>query len=569
MTSRALRVAGLLAVAAVALGACARIPTSGPVQQGGGGQVAEPNPAVVLAVGPQPGSQPEQIVEDYLTAGAAGVSNGLDFTVARKYLYGDAAANWNPLGGVLVVDGFTPSQPSDTQVTIEASVVAKVDADGVYSEAARGAPETVTFGMVQDTSGQWRIKDVPDGLILTSRQFQDQFRRVSLFFLTPDAQYLVPDPRWYPAVNLATSVVKGLLAGPAPLLRDAVRTAVPQGVVLTPEAVTVKDGQAEVDLGPPSAVQTADHDLLVAQIQETLVQQVAQVRTVAVQAGADGPQLQGTKQLLTIGQAQATAAAAEAIASDANGEHLAALGTPGTPPAPVAGLVPLTGLDARSPARSENGVVRVFLRGPNELATVPTAGQAPQTLLQGPNLAAPSVDRFGWVWTASGGTVSAVDGHDPDVSLTPKWLADRTVTAVRVSRDGTRIAVVSTAQDGSGVSIDVAGVARDERGGPQQLSDQTQRVGAALTVAGSVVWYDDDQLAVLARGAGSATVWEVPLGGPSKALPDVAGAVSLAGWRTERSLLVATSDGRLLIFSGPTWTPVEGVSGVRDPSYPG
>ncbi len=567
--SRALRVAGLLALAAVALGACARIPTSGPVQQGAGGQVAGPNPAVVLAVGPQPGSQPEQIVEDYLTAGAAGVSNGLDFTVARKYLYGDAAANWNPLGGVLVVDGFTPSQPSDTQVTIEASVVAKVDADGVYSETARGAPETVTFGMVQDTSGQWRIKDVPDGLILTSRQFQDQFRRVSLFFLTPDSQYLVPDPRWYPAVNLATSVVKGLLAGPAPLLRDAVRTAVPQGVVLTPEAVTVKDGQAEVDLGPPAVVQAADHDLLVAQIQETLVQQVAQVRTVVVQAGADGPQLQGTKQLMTIGQAQATPAVAEVIASDANGEHLAALGAPGAAPVPVAGVAPLTGLDARSPARSENGVLRAFLRGPNELATVPTAGQAPQTLLQMPNLAAPSVDRFGWVWTASGGTVVAVNGHDPDVSLTPKWLADRTVTAVRVSRDSTRIAVVSTAQDGSGVSIDVAGIARDERGGPQQLSDQTQRVGAALTVAGSVVWYDDDQLAVLARGAGSATVWEVPLGGPSKALPDVAGGVSLAGWRTERTLLVATSDGRLLIFSGPTWTPVEGVSGVRDPSYPG
>ena len=564
--SRTLRVAGLLAVVAVALGACARIPTSGPVQQGGGGQVAEPNPAVVLALGPQPGSQPEQIVEDYLTAGAAGVSNGLDFTVARKYLYGDAAANWNPLGGVLVVDGFTPSQPSDTQVTIEASVVAKVDADGVYSETARGAPETVTFGMVEDTSGQWRIKDVPDGLILTSRQFQDQFRRVSLFFLTPDAQYLVPDPRWYPAVNLATSVVKGLLAGPAPLLRDAVKTAVPQGVVLTPEAVTVKDGQAEVDLGPAAAVQAADHDLLVAQIQETLVQQVAQVRTVVVQAGADGPQLQGTKQLLTIGQAQATSGGAEMIVSDANGEHLAALATS---LAPVPGVAPLTGLDARSPARSENGVVRAFLRGPNELATMPTGGQAPQTLLQQPNLAAPSVDRFGWVWTAAAGTVFAVDGHDPDISLTPKWLADRTVTAVRVSRDGTRIAVVSTAQDGSGVSIDVAGIARDERGGPQQLSDLTQRVGAALTVAGSVVWYDDDQLAVLARGAGSATVWEVPIGGPSKALPDVAGGISLAGWRTERSLLVATSDGRLLIFSGPTWTPVEGVSGVRDPSYPG
>lgn len=561
---RTVRLAGLLAVAALALGACARIPTSGPVELGNSGQVAEPNPAVVLAVGPQPDSPPEQIVEDYLTAGAAGVSNGLDFTVARKYLYGDAAATWNPLGGVLVVDGFTPSQPSDTQVTIEASVVAKVDSDGVYSETARGAPETVTFGMVQDTAGQWRIKDAPDGLILTSRQFLDQFRRVSLYFLTPDEQYLVPDPRWYPAVNLATSVVKGLLAGPSPWLRDAVRTEVPQGVVLSPDAVKVtEDGQADVVLSPAATVQTANPDLLVAQIQETLVQQVAQVRTVVVQAGLDGPQLQGTKQLSTIGQTPLSGGA-EMIASGADGDRLMALGSQLTP---VPGVAALTGLDARSPARSENGAVRAFLRGPNQLATVPTSGQAAQTLLRQPDLVAPSADRFGWVWTASGGTVYAVDGHDPTVALTPKWLSDRQVTAVRVSRDGTRIAVVSTGQDG--VSVDVAGVVRDDRGGPQQLSDTTQRVAAALTAADSVVWYDDDQIAVLARSAGSATVWEVPLGGPSKALPDVAGGVSLAGGRTERSLLVATSDGGLLGYSGPTWTPVSGVSGVRDPSYPG
>ena len=560
---RSLRVVGLLAVAAVALAGCARIPTSGPVKQGGEGQVAEPNPAVVLAVGPQPDSKPEQIVEDYLTAGAAGVSNDLDFTVARKYLYGDAAANWNPLGSVLVVDSFTPSQPSDTQVTIQASVVGKVDADGVYSETARGAPETVTFGMVRDTAGQWRIKDAPDGLILTSRQFQDQFRRVSLYFLTPDEQLLVPDPRWYPAVNLATSVVKGLIAGPSPWLRDAVRTEVPQGVVLSPDAVKVTDGQANVVLAPTPAVQAANPDLLVAQIQETLVQQVAQVRTVVVQAGLDGPQLQGTKQLSTIGQTPMSGGA-EMIATGADGDRLVALTSQLTP---VAGVSPLTGLDARSPARSENGVVRAFLRGPNELATVPTTGQQSQSLLKEPGLAPPSVDRFGWVWSASGGTVYAVDGHDPVVALTPKWLSDRQVTFVRVSRDGTRIAVVSTGQDG--VSVDVAGIARDERGGPQQLSDSTERVGAALSAASSVVWYDDDQLAVMARGAGSATVWEVPLGGPSKALPDVAGGVSLAGGRAERSLLVATSDGRLLVYSGPTWTPVDGVSGVRDPSYPG
>ena len=299
MRRRMLRAGGLLLVATLA--ACARIPTSGPVEQSRQGEVSEPNPVVVIAAGPQPNSPPEQIVNDYLAAAAAGLSNALDFSVARTYLSGDAVATWNPLGGVLVVDSTQKvDQPSDTQVTVEASVAGRLDADGSYSETPReAAPETVTFGMIQDTAGQWRIKDPPDGLILTARQFQDQFREVSLYFLTPDESSLVPDPRWYPAVNLATSVVKGLLAGPAPWLRDAVKTEIPQGVTLSPESVTVSPtGQAAVVLSPGSAVQAANRALLVAQIQGTLAQ-VAPVRSVVVQAGADGPQLQGSTQLTT------------------------------------------------------------------------------------------------------------------------------------------------------------------------------------------------------------------------------------------------------------------------------
>ena len=569
MRRTALRVAGLLTVAALA--ACARIPTSGTVQQGNG-QVSEQGSVVVIAAGPQPDSQPEQIVGDFLTAGAAGLSASAagqsgrpDFSVARQYLYGDSAASWDPLGGVLIYSGTKVDRPTDTQVTVEASVVGKVDDDGQYVETARDSRETVTFDMVQDTAGQWRIADAPDGLLLTLRQFQDQFRQVPLYFLTPDETLLVPDPRWYPAVNLPTSVVKGLLAGPSPWLRDAVRTAVPHGVMLTPEAVPISPtGQAEVDLGPALAVQGADRDLLVAQLEATL-EQVPQVRSVVVRAGADGPQMQGTKELTTAGH-EDLAGGPEMIVDDgANGDRLATLAD-GRLTA-VDGIGALTGLDAHSPARSEDGSLRVLLSGSGELAVAPTADADAVPLLQQPGLVAPSVDRFGWIWTASAGTVLAVDREGATVTVPAPWLADRQVKALRVSRDGTRVAVVSSGQDG--VAIDVAAVARDDTGGPQQLSDSTLRVGAALTAADAVVWIDDAQLAVLGIDAGSATVSEVPVGGPSKPLPDVAGAVSLAGGRTERSLLVARDDGTLLRYNGPTWTQVPGVSGVRDPSYPG
>lgn len=566
MHRRTLRLAAALAALAT-LAACARIPTSGTVEAGNDDEVPQQGPVVVLAAGPQPDSQPKQIVGDFLTAGAAGLSNGLDFKVARQYLYGDAVAKWDPTGGVLIVSDTKVDQPADTQVTVEAAVVGKVDADGTYAEVPQAARETVTFDLVQDTAGQWRIQGAPDGLILTQRQFQAQFRQVSLYFLTPDEAYLVPDSRWYPEVNLATSVVKGLLAGPSPWLRDAVKTEVPQGVALTPESVTVDpDGQAEVDLGPAPAVQAANRDLLVAQIEATL-EQVTQVRSVVVRAGADGPQLQGNATLTKAGDRELPGGPEMIVSDEADGDRLMTL-TDGRL-TPVDGVGALTGLDARSPARSEDGSLRVLLSGTSVVALAPTAGQQATPLWQGPDAAAPSVDRFGWVWTASASTVFVLDGKGgKPLQLHPQWLADRQVKAVRVSRDGTRVAVVSTGQDGV-VSVDVAGIARDTSGGPQQLSDPAQRVGAALTAADQVVWIDDATLAVLGRDAGSATVWEVPVGGPSTPLPNVAGAVSLAGGRTERSLLVATDTGELWRYNGPTWTPVTGIAGVRDPSYPG
>ncbi len=549
-TSRRLR-ALLTGAAALALAACSAIPTQGAVQKGDG-RVQEGAPVVVVADGPAQDADPVSIVEGFMLAGSAGLSG--DFVAAREFLTPDARAAWDPLGSVVVASSTQVQRTSDTQVTVEVQVQGKVDADGRYTEASADGRESVTFDMVQDSRQQWRIGGTPKGLILSQAAFTSRFRAAQLYFLSPDAQVMVPETRWYPSRNLPTSVVKGLLAGPSPWLRDAVRTEVPDGVQLKPEAVTVdSDGVAEVDLEPARTVQSADRGLLLAQLQQTL--QLPQVRSVVVRAGAGGVPLDGATAVPTPSVGDPVMIQGDALVSLVNGALQ-----------PVAGVGSLAGLDAREPARSADGSVQVLLAGPDRLVLAPTATAGARTLLTGSALAAPSVDRRGWVWTATGSNVLAVTPAGAQVTLAAPWLAGRSVRALAVARDGTRVAVVSDGADG--VAIDVAGVVRDASGAPQQLSTPV-RAGASVGDAEQVVWADAVTLGVLGGAGGSATLRLVPVGGQTEALPDVADAVSIASGLGERSMLVATRQGELLRYDGRTWVPVPGATGVKDPAYPG
>ncbi|MBN9328538.1 MAG: GerMN domain-containing protein [Cellulomonas sp.] len=552
-TPRRLR-AALAAAAVLVVAACSAIPTQGAVQKGDA-RVPEGDPVVVVAEGPAPNADPVSIVEGFLLAGSAGLSGDfVDFVAAREFLTPDARSSWDPLGSVVVASATQVQRTSDTQVTVEVQVAGKVDADGRYTEASADGRESVTFDMVQDSRQQWRIGGTPKGLILSQGAFASRFRAAQLYFLSPDSQVLVPETRWYPSRNLPTSVVKGLLSGPSPWLRDAVRTAVPDGVQLKPEAVTVDaDGVAEVDLDPARTVQTADRGLLLAQLQQSL--QLPQVRSVVVRAGATGVPLDGATSVPTPAVGDPVMIQGDALVSLVNGALQ-----------PVAGVGSLAGLDARSAARSADGSVQVLLSGTDRLVLAPTATAPARVLISGAGLAAPSVDRRGWIWTATGGSVLAVTPAGSQVTLTAPWLVGRSVKALAVARDGTRVAVVSDGPDG--VAIDVAGVVRDASGAPQQLSTPV-RAGASVADARQVVWADAVTLGVLGGAGGPSTLRLVPVGGQSEPLPDVADAASIASGVGERSMLVATHAGELLRYDGRTWVPVQGATGVRDPAYPG
>ncbi|MDM8083853.1 LpqB family beta-propeller domain-containing protein [Cellulomonas cellasea] len=564
---RALRGGAVALAVAVALTACVSIPTRGPVGEGVV-EVNEPAPVTLLGYSPEQDASPMEIVQGFLNANAAGYSRettadvSTTFSVAREYLSGEVRSTWNPNEQVIVYP--TASSPevtllTETQVQVKVGVAARIDASGVYEESAPGSLQPLVFDLVKDSGGQWRISRLDNGVVLSEPNFELVFRQATIYFLSADNSHLVPETRWFPVRNLATSLVRALMEGPSPWLRDAVRTAVPDGVQLETGVVLVDaDGTAEVSLSGAALGDAEDRARMLAQLEATL--DIARVNSVEVLAG--GVPLAWEPARLVRGSLPSDAAL-EVVQDDT----LMALGRGEL--APVAGVGPLTGLDVTATARNEAGSVRVVLSGGGTLVRAASGGGDEQ-LLEAAALAPPSVDRLGWVWTASAGpegpVITAVRAGGAQQVVRADWLAGRTVHEVRVARDGTRVAVLST--DASGFSLDVAGVVRDQEGTPLQLGEPIA-TGATLTEASRVVWVDESTLGVLGKTAAATatTVYLVPLAGQTRALPALEGIVALAGGKGERALYVTTSEGELYVRSGPGWAFV--ADGVRAPSFPG
>lgn len=567
-THRRTGVAALLAVVLATLTACVGIPTSGPVGVGVEG-VSDQGAVEPLGDPPPPDGTPEDIVRGFLGASAAGFTRDTtsddaadDFRNAREYLSGETRRTWSPRERVVVY--ATASSPDirligESQVEVDVRVAARIDGEGQYAQSGADAQESLVFDLVQDSEGQWRIAGLEDGVVLSEPNFEAVYRSATLYFLSQDETFLVPETRWFPLRNLATSIVRALIAGPSEWLRDAVRSAIPEGAVLQPDAVSVDEaGTATVSLAPGGLpVEPEDRALMQAQLEASL--RLARVRTVDVSAGGvpmDTPAAE-------LARGQDWGGSLEAVQDDtlvqmAAGEL-----------EPVEGIASLAGLDAHDPARDGTGDLRVMLSGSDALVTVPTAGAASSPLLRAPDLVAPSVDRVGWVWTASTqepGQLLAVDEDGTAVGVEAEWLQGRSVLSLRVARDATRVAVVSTGFDG--VRVDVAAIVRDDSGTPQVLGE-AWRTGVTLVDATRVVWVDESTLGVLARsGTLTTPVYHlVPLSGQVQARRAIVDSIDIAGGKGESALYVATREGGLFARSGAAWEQVG--EGVRDPSFAG
>ena len=273
VTPRARRTAAaaLACLTVVTLAGCVRLPESGPVVETESEGTADEPPAIFIdPKPPEPGEQPDEIVNDFLEAMTA---TPLSTNVARQYLTRDANAEWNPEARTITY--ARASQPRGTDLlTVELSEASLLDGRGTFRGPLPPDQQVLEFRMAIE-NGEWRIAEAPDALVVPESWFEQRFRQVSLYFFDPSAQIMVPEPvfvqRGEPST---TALTEALLRGPGPELDGISRSFIPPGLDFDLSVPVSEEGVADIALRGYSGQMTPEaSELMVTQLAWTLRQE--------------------------------------------------------------------------------------------------------------------------------------------------------------------------------------------------------------------------------------------------------------------------------------------------------
>lgn len=551
----------LALAAALLVGGCAQVPTTGPVVPVDEVDQTVPDTSFVRALAQRPtdGMTQPEIVQGFLDA-ASGFDDG--HAVAREYLTPAAAANWDPAARALVFQNGTLSLTQDGErvITVQATRTGLISPSADFNPSEPGSLLQTEFRLVQ-IDGQWRISNPPQGLLLSQTDMFRSFRTVSTYFIAQPSAVLAPNPLLLPnnRPDLPTTLVNSLLSGPSRWLAPAVRTGFPTGTRLSDGAVTVVDGVAEVDLTDEVVGTTQEQRTeLSAQLVWTL-KQVPGVTAVRVTAGGeplviDGVDpVQGRDSWPTFNPAGLAAGAP--LYFTRNSRVLQFNGV--DPATAVPGPAGLTGASVEWPVVSPVQPTLAATRFDGSLAfTQLLADSSWETSASETTTRGASLDRTGWLWTPVGDRLELVNLLAVILRTPP---TPSPVRAIEVSRDGSRAIFVS----GAGGQRSAYVVRIDRSSLPTPQAPRLLPVGSVRAAA----WSGPDQVALLVKPAGEpAQIALVELadqqvrllGGPPEA-------VSVAA-APGRPLVSGTADGRIWEYRGQTWVPV--LAG-EDPRYPG
>jgi Lipoprotein LpqB beta-propeller domain len=213
-------VAALLAVAG-----CTGVPTSSGPQTvekvGIGGQ------APVESIRPTHNAPAPQIIREFLAANAADPGK---HTSARAFLTRAARNRWSDNTVTIISDEVPGTYDAvNRTVTVFGRMFGTLDKSGRYTpvlegDGTGGARVSFQFKLAS-VDGQFRIDQLRPGLLLTDKQFAENYNQQSLYFYDDAQKYLVPDPRYTDIVDrreLAEWLLDQLIAGPRPDLQNAV-----------------------------------------------------------------------------------------------------------------------------------------------------------------------------------------------------------------------------------------------------------------------------------------------------------------------------------------------------------
>lgn len=521
-------------LAAVTVG-CATIPGSGHVEVGLTDLAQAEQFYQFTPAGPVLDASQEDVVRGFV---AAATSSTDDYAVAREFLSTDYGAQWDPYYGVIVDEGGRAYRTDGGAAgVLSLSATSKIDSAGQMLPVEPGPATDVRFEF-ERVGGQWRISSAPSGIILDKSTFRAIWTDHQLYFVG-SGEVLVPQTRWFIArAALATEIVGALVEGPSERMLESLHSGFPAGTTLISQSVPVVDGLARVDM---SAELLDASPQALAEVQRQLKLSLQSIPGVSgfellvegtpLRDSGGGTEPQTVKEIsvpavLKDGEL-GTISAGEFSPVSAFANRLEEL-------EPFA--ISLSPDSARAAVLNEHGVTMLDSEG-SELAD----GRADQL--------APSIDPFGFLWTATGaGQLRALGNDGITVQIPTPWLDGRDVTAVRLAPDGTRIAALVASE--AGAQLLVAGVVRDDTGAPLRTSPDAD---VEMWIAGAPVdfdWVGPSRLSVLSQN--SSTI-KVTTGGPgrfSEAQGSVPGGVSVAGGGVRLQLRVLSSDGDLYAPQG-------------------
>lgn len=199
---------------------------------------------------PAEDESPRAIVSGFL---AANLSSDAEHTVAKSYLTPQARARWS-VSTTTVVDGLRTGTLSGDIIDVTSDQrLGTIDANGEYTpdlgSSKRPADKTFAFRLTQNADRQWRISDLPSGLIVDNNALVPSDRR-TLYFFDPTSSYLIPDVRYtdIAAQSLSSWLLAQLINGPRSGLADIARTAIPN-----PDARATLSANGDLTVNIPGA----------------------------------------------------------------------------------------------------------------------------------------------------------------------------------------------------------------------------------------------------------------------------------------------------------------------------
>lgn len=549
-------VVGTLCVLALLAG-CVTVPTSGPVEHHAPAE-QQANPGVDIApVPPAQGASPGLIVEGFLHAMATYQPG---YAVAREFLTPGAAEAWQPESGVEIYAAGFPPQVSDAGVVLTAPLVGTLDRRGSFTPV--DTPYLHDFGLVRDAGNQWRISRPPRGLLVSQSLFTGSWARADVCFWDVTANWLVPDPRFFPSGTFGMlATARAVLAGPAPQASAAYAPALSDHLEVS--SVTVGTaGMATVELtGDTEALDVAARRRLAAELVWSL-SSLEGVLSVRVRGNGVVWELNGTGVLTTADFEQG----APVPPDPGDGVYLlrgdaverASWSEPLAAPQPLPGTArPASGLAVRADGQT----LALITDDGTRVRTVSVRDGASREDLNGSGFARVRWTRQGELWVVldrtRGARLRALrDGRE--VSVDTDALPAGRIRSYAPAPDGVRVALVIENQGRT--VLGVAAVVRGPTGmsviGWRQLTPSSWAKSSQPPV--DVGWTGTASLLVLLGGSTGARVVGVDSEGAvatDARLNDTAALAQLASSPSGRAVLRGPDGQTWRFVDGFTWEP--------------